>query len=186
LWQINLKTIFAELAESLSPQFRQDVPEMKSALRSLVTFKSESFNTSESKPYFFNPYCFGDDVCRWLIQELRLKGVKTDDQPECEDFGWYFVFHVTNVPHCFVVGYRHGSFDEADGIWIGWIERHVGLIRSICGGRNRGIRPEAMSAIHDVLVDSEQICEIRWHYQGEFDAGIENKGTREPLTPNEQ
>jgi hypothetical protein len=60
--------------------------------RTLVTFKSSAFNTSEPKPYFINPGCYGDDVAKWLTRELRGRGFKTDEEPGQEDFGWYFNF----------------------------------------------------------------------------------------------
>jgi hypothetical protein len=50
-------------------------------VRTLVTFRSDKFNTSESKPYFINPECFGDDVARWMIDELKNCGVKANPKP---------------------------------------------------------------------------------------------------------
>lgn len=44
-------------------------------MRTLVTFKSTAFNTTEEKETFINPGCFGDDVGKWLIRELRSRGV---------------------------------------------------------------------------------------------------------------
>ena len=60
--------------------------------KTLATFKSNLFNSTETKDYFINPNCFGDDVAKWLLQELRAKGIKTDKEPGQEDFGWFFDF----------------------------------------------------------------------------------------------
>ena len=44
-----------------------------SVLRNVV-FRSDAFNTSETKDYFINECCFGDDLARWLIEQLRARG----------------------------------------------------------------------------------------------------------------
>jgi hypothetical protein len=59
-------------------------------MRTCVTFNSAVFNTTQTKDYFINPGCFGDDVCKWLTEEFRANGVETDKGPDQEDFGWYF------------------------------------------------------------------------------------------------
>lgn len=58
-----------------------------------VYFLSSAFNCTQPKDYFINDCCFGDDVARWLIQQLRTQGVQTAE-PGQEDFGWYFTFYV--------------------------------------------------------------------------------------------
>src|SRR5437764_5341273 len=50
-----------------------------------VRFRSTAFNCTEPRDYFINPCCFGDDVCRWLIRELRARGHRTADEPGQED-----------------------------------------------------------------------------------------------------
>ena len=145
---------------------------MTNPLPSVVTFASSAFNTTEPKDHFINPGCFGDDVCRWLIKQLRQMGTRTAEEPGQEDFGWYFTFHASDVEHCFVVGYR--PEDDNKGIWIGTIERHIGLFRSMFGGRQREIRPEALEAIHSALVGSGSIEQVRWHYSVDLDSGCED------------
>ncbi len=58
-----------------------------SEIRTVVTFQSPAFNTSERKDYFINDGCYGDDLARWLIEQLRSRGVQTDAEPGQEDFG---------------------------------------------------------------------------------------------------
>jgi hypothetical protein len=80
---------------------------MATELRTVVTFKSAAFDATEPKPYFINPGCFADDVAKWMIGELRNRGVKTNAKPGQEDFGWYFNFEVAGAAeHTFVFGYR--------------------------------------------------------------------------------
>ena len=151
---------------------------MSGSLTTVVTFKSSAFNTTEPRAYFINPCCFGDDVARWLIEALRAKGCKAEE-PGQEDFGWYFNFEVEGVEHCCVLGYRPEHNDE--GSWIGWMERSRGSIGSIFGGRQRGILLAASRAIHDILSNSSQIRDIRWHLKRDFDEGKEEAGPTQPF-----
>jgi hypothetical protein len=149
-------------------------------VRRFVTFSSDAFNTSEPKDYFINPNCFGDDVARWLMRELNDRGTRTVDQPGQEDFGWYFTFWVGSKAYDFVVGYRPGEGSGEDA-WIGWVERKAGLVASILGARRRGIEPAALEAVHDAMSNSPEIGGIRWHYEGDFEASREDRGTVTPL-----
>jgi hypothetical protein len=100
---------------------------MNSEIRTVVTFESTAFNMAEPKEYFINPCCFGDDVAKWVIGELRKQGVEADEKPRQEDFGWYLNFEVASSGHCFVIGHRPTGESEA-GTWIGWLERSRGLL----------------------------------------------------------
>jgi hypothetical protein len=151
-------------------------------LRTVVTFKSLAFDSSEAKEYFINPGCFGDDVATWLSQQLRDHGYEVATEPDQEDFGWYFTFRVSDIEHCFVIGCR-AQREIGDALWIGWLERSRGLVASLLGARNRGIQPAAVQAVHEVLSASSQIREIGWHFKKDFDAGREDQWVREPLGP---
>jgi hypothetical protein len=74
--------------------------------RNLITFESKEFNTTEPQEHFINDCCYGDDFCKWLIEELTKKGVECDKEPGQEDFGWYFNFAVNKVTYCLVCGFR--------------------------------------------------------------------------------
>ena len=149
---------------------------MATNLRTVVTFKSAAFNATESKSYFINPGCFGDDVVEWMIVELRNRGVKTDAKPGQEDFGWYFDFEVAGTAkHTFVIAYR-----PDDITWIGWIERSRGFAGSILGARKRGIDPRVLETLHGVLSSSAGIKEIRWHFQRDFNKGQEENEASTP------
>ena len=137
---------------------------MTAELRTVVTFKTTRFNSTEEKPYFINPGCFGDDVLRWMKDELKDRGAKTADEPGQEDFGWYLNFEVAGLEHTFVVGFRPG-----DAIWIGWVERSRGFIGSILGRRKRGIDVAALEVLHNVLASSPEIKDVRWHSELAFE-----------------
>ncbi|HWX55012.1 MAG TPA: hypothetical protein VN176_10530 [Verrucomicrobiae bacterium] len=154
---------------------------MESEIRTVVTFESTAFNMTEPKDYFINHCCFGDDVAEWVIRELRKQGMGTDEKPGQEDFGWYLNFEAAGIGHTFVIGHRPHGESEA-GTWIGWLERKRGLIRSILGGRRRGIEASAAQAIHQILTASPMVRDVRWHFPRDFDSGIE-RGASSPLTP---
>ena len=77
---------------------------------------------TQPNDYFINPCCFGDDVAKWLIRELRRQGMEIDEEPGQEDFGWYLNFETAGVAHTFVIGHRQTGATE-EGTWIGWLER---------------------------------------------------------------
>jgi hypothetical protein len=129
---------------------------MDSETKTVVTFESTAFNVTEPKAYFINPSCFGDDVAKWLIGELRKQGVKTDENPRQEDFGWYLNFEVTGAEHIFVIGHRATGKSES-GTWIGWLERRRGFVGSLAGGQRRGIQSSAVEVIDGILSNSPMI-----------------------------
>lgn len=93
---------------------------MPATIRTVVTFQSVAFNTSEHRDYFTNPGCFGDDVAIWLIEELRKRKFETAAKPGQEDFGWYFTFHVSGIEYCLVIGYCPEEVTEEVFGLVGW------------------------------------------------------------------
>ena len=130
-----------------------------------VAFHTTAFNCTEPRDHFINAGCFGDDLCAWLIAQLRAAGVATSDEPGQEDFGWYFTFTVDGAEHCFVVGFQPNEPLKGDR-WLGSIERHVGFLRSLLGGRRRDISSKAVEAIDAVLKASPDIRNVVWHEPG--------------------
>jgi hypothetical protein len=144
-------------------------------MKTVATFRSSKFNTTETKDYFINPECFGDDLARWLISRLRSTGTSTADGPGQEDFGWYFDFVAPEGPHTCVIGFR-----ADDSTWVIWTERRRGLIASIFGARNRDISNEGVKLLHRALSDTLEITDLRWHERKDFDAGREDRSSAEP------
>jgi hypothetical protein len=148
-------------------------------MRTLVVFHSDAFNTTRPGEHHLNPGSYGDDVAAWLRDELARRGFPSPRPPDQEDFGWYFTFRAGGIDHDFVVGFRPGSA-EGDGEWIGWVERRYGLIGSLLGRRQRGVAPEATSAIHAALTGSRRVRDVRWHDPKAFGAGREDDGAETP------
>jgi hypothetical protein len=149
-------------------------------MRTLVTFKSSAFNTTDSKDYFINPLCFGDDVAKWLISELQAKGIETDKEPRQEDFGWHFDFTLPKGRHCLVIGFQPED-NNGQGNWICWLERSHGLIGLIFKGREHGISPKSVETIHQILSSSQdKIKNVRWHIPNDFDKKNETSDSPNP------
>src|SRR6185312_16833361 len=55
-----------------------------------------------------------------------------------------------------------------------------GFVASMFGGRKRGIQPTAARGIHEILSNSPQIRDVRWHFRRDFDAGREKWGRLPP------
>jgi len=134
-------------------------------MKTEVSFLSAVFNSTESKDYFINDGCFGDDVARWLIARLRAGGLQTADEPDQEDFGWHFTFTAGGAEHCFVIGFQP-NYPASGDRWLGWLERNAGFLGSILGARKRGILPEAVEAIDTALKASLDIHGIAWYERG--------------------
>jgi len=148
-------------------------------MRTVASFRSAAFNTSEPKPEFMNRGVIGEDLARWLIARLRSAGAETDDQPGQEDFGWYFNFAVPEGWHTCVIGLRPGSSGSPPD-WVVWTERRRGFLSSIIGGRSRGISPFAVMLVHMTLSTAPEISELRWHERKAFDSGREDGAASEP------
>ncbi len=151
-----------------------------SEVRTLVTFESPAFNATERRDYFINSGCYGDDVARALMEQLRARGVSTDAQPGQEDSGWYFGYRVDVADYKFVLGHRPADA-SGTAVWIGWLERGAGLVGSLFGVRKRGIEPDGVTAIHSAISALPQVSNIRWHRKEDFDELRENLGQRDPV-----
>lgn len=135
-------------------------------IQNCVIFKSSAFNTTVQRNYFKNPSCFGDDAARWIIVELGIRGFQTDATPDQEDFGWFFRFHVGGVRHNAVIGYRPGAYG-GEGEWICWVERKAGFVGKIFKLK-KGIKPEAVKAIQEVLSSSPAVKIVKFCDVGEL------------------
>ncbi|HEV2330684.1 MAG TPA: hypothetical protein VGY56_18035 [Verrucomicrobiae bacterium] len=153
---------------------------MNAKIRTVVTFENPAFNTTERREYFINECCYGDDLAHALMEQLRSRGYQTDTEPGQEDFGWYFGFRAGDKDYQFVIGHRPA--DESDPtVWLGWVERKVGMIGTIFGARKRGIQPAALNAMHSAISALGETRNVRWHLKDDFNAGREKLGRANPM-----
>jgi hypothetical protein len=152
-----------------------------SAERTIVTFRCPTFNVNESKDYFINSENFGDDLAKWLSEQLQKHAIQTQKDgefPGQEDFGWFFNCKLDQETFCIVIGHH---YDDKDFEWVVWIERKCGLFKSLLGGRKKNIDSRIPQAIHDVLFGSDTISHIRWHRQEDFHQGRLTEASTSPV-----
>jgi hypothetical protein len=153
---------------------------MTDAVTTVVTFQSDLFNKTESRDYFINPDCFGDDVCLFLVTSLRAAGVDCDD-PAQEDWGWYFRFHTGDVAHKFACSLRrdwpspNSNEGQSDQAWIGFLEPEQGRL-ALFGIGKKAVQIEAVRKIHTALTSASGITAVLWHKASDFDKGNEDLG----------
>lgn len=132
-------------------------------MKTMVRFVCDGFNKTEQKETFINPDNFGDDLMLWFRDELRARGLSTDDEPGQEDFGWYLNFSVNEQPHCVVGGLEDADEKRTEPQhWVLWIERNVGFWKSIFGQRTKNISPEAINVIDQILKTRSDVTGIEW------------------------
>ena len=149
-----------------------------SEMRTVATFESDKFNLSESKEYFMNEGCYGDDLGKWLIGQLRAHGIETDPEPEQEDFGWYFNYTIGGQPFSAVIGNVEGES------WFVVVERITGFLGSILGGRNRKVPDSGVTELHRILSSSPEVKNLQWHHWERFRRGGESAFSSGSSTPN--
>jgi hypothetical protein len=114
------------------------------------SFFSKYFNRTETKNYFINTNCFGDDLASWLKDALQGTGAKVEqDGPDQEDFGWYVNFEVSGTSYSCVV-----LFQENTDRWVCTLEYNAGLVGSLFGKRKKPV-PGAVSQLFDNIFQSK-------------------------------
>lgn len=134
--------------------------------RTVVTWNSTHFNSKTPLPHFINPNCFGEDAAAWLIHRLQEAGLKTDANPDQEDFGWYFRFTVANDGYLLIMGYQPGDPERDSGRWVAMIEHGSAWKRVLQKARDR--RPAA-AAVHEALRAAPEVQDVQWYFKDEFD-----------------
>lgn len=124
-----------------------------------ATFSSERFNTQTTMDYFINPTCFGDDLGKWLLEELDEKGIPSElDGPDQEDFGWYVNFSSDNEDvTCLII------YSEDENLWYLILEKNAGLIGTLFGKRKDKVTPSAINIINNILQNNVDIKNLEWH-----------------------
>ena len=113
------------------------------------SFSSDHFNRSESKDFYINPNCYGDDLAAFLLKSLKKQSIKVEeDGPDQEDFGWYINFEFEGTAYSCVVLYQ----EDVDR-WLCVLEYNAGLIGSLFGKRNKPI-PSHVSEIFKRVITS--------------------------------
>jgi hypothetical protein len=139
------------------------------ATRTEVSFLSDAYNTTQSHEYFINEENYGEDVATAVMKELQGLGWKISAEADGglgqEDHGWFFSFGRSEPDHTFLVGHVTGTPDE----WVAWVEKDAGFLKSLFGGRQKGIEADAVDAVHQALKRIPNVQQIRWSARGSED-----------------
>ena len=118
-----------------------------------VRFQAPLFNSTEVKPYFINPCCFGDDVGSWIKPQLQRVGYEVEG-PDQEDWGWYLVVRRGGRSHYLNIGH---TGDE----WQIIVEPQRGL-RDRLRGLNKTADQRLVEDLHKVLTTDGAIAVEEW------------------------
>jgi hypothetical protein len=120
-----------------------------------LIFSTDRFNLSEPREYFINDCCYGDDAARWLVEQLRARGL-TVTEPGQEDWGWYFDAHSDGA--AYFVGVGGNSDNEIArsnrGEWRLMIQKHRTLWEKLSGA-SRLTDHDSFIALLKEIVSSE-------------------------------
>jgi hypothetical protein len=149
----------------------------------VVLFKSNQFNTTETKSHYINRNCYGDDLAAWLVSEFKIQGITCIHKPGQEDFGWYVKYSVDDHKYCAVIGFRPNSDPQTVnglGDWIICIENDCGFITSLFGRRTKPFGTSGHEAIRKALGNNPNIHDVKWHERLIFNMGNESLGDDGP------
>ena len=147
---------------------------MPAAVRTYVTFQSDLFNSTEQQDYFVNPDCFGDDFCKFMIAALQDLGIRCDDAPCGEDWGWLFWLQFDGRDFDFCTNYHR------DGFWLAFVQPPKGMFGGLLGRGKKDVPIDLTCTLHGILSETEGIHDIRWHDERDFDRGYYDRGTADP------
>lgn len=125
-------------------------------VRTSVTFRTERFNTTEVRPHFINPCCFGEDCAAWLAEGLRVAGLGEVAGPWQEDWGWQL--GVTTPGASYLVSV--GLIPEETPEWHIMIDERQPLLTRLSGRRRESTLPALVRAIEGVLMSAADIHDV--------------------------
>ena len=126
--------------------------------RSDLLFTTDRFNLSEPREYFINDCCFGDDAARWLVEQLRARGLTATD-PDQEDWGWYFDADFEGVTYFVGVG-GNSDDDPVDpnrGQWRLMVQKHRTLWQKLSGANRLDEHDPFVALLKDILASDPNL-----------------------------
>jgi len=147
------------------------------APRTVATFHSSRFNTTQPREYFLNPGCFGDDCAQWLVELLRGSGVPSVAEPWQEDWGWQTRAELEGARALISIG----LVPEDPPHWLLMLDEE----RSLGARLFRRAHPQAVTSltetIHRALTAEPTTRELRWYVKADWDAGRLDQGSAAPV-----
>jgi hypothetical protein len=125
---------------------------MSGVPRSDLLFITDRFNLSRSREYFINDCCYGDDVARWFVEQLRARGL-TVTEPNQEDWGWYFDAEFAGAAYFVGVGGNsdHETSRPNLGEWRLMVEKHRTLWEKLTGANQLDEHDSLVALLQEIL-----------------------------------
>ena len=149
-------------------------------MKKTVTFKTELFESQESKPHFINERCFGKDLAAWLRQQLHAAPFTLDEVIQ-EDYGWGFWAKAGEDTYWMAIGIFDESIGSEDAEWSVTVaaDASLNLFRRLFHKPKLEDLLSLCSAIDAALHAEPKIREVQWWPREPF-AGV---GSAHPEAP---
>ena len=165
---------------------------MLPAKKTHATFLAEGFNRTDAKSDFRNENNFGEDLCRWLIQQFqRFPDLSVAASPEPEDWGWRMdvalaLDHGSIGIGAHAVMAGHGEIDGRLCFWDPPKPKRALLPfrRQRFADFNHGIENctrAVLSKLQQILSKAPAVSRVHWHDEDNFMAGNQEDWSPEPL-----
>ena len=129
-------------------------------MKNQVHFQTQLFNSTEVKPDFINPRCFGEDLADWLAARLGSEHVSCE-APFQEDWGWTLPVQVEGAKFFVNIGLT----DEETEVpkWLASVEPR-GLAGRFFGTKNSPSRRSLCERLESVLNSTPGISHVEWSH----------------------
>jgi hypothetical protein len=115
-----------------------------------LLFKTGRFNLSKVQPHFINPCCFGEDLARWLHEQLSERGICAAE-PYQEDWGWELRAEEDGKRYYVGVGGNSDDGTSDMGEWRIIIEKARSIRDRLTGKGKMSADDRMMKAVEEIL-----------------------------------
>lgn len=127
-------------------------------MKHYISFESDLFNSTESKPNFINDRCFGEDLIAWMIANFSDNDFILDE-PFQEDWGWATLARRGNETFVIGAGIMDESIANVPAEWMITIEKMRRFM--IFGSKKSPNLVLLTDSVEKVLRTEDRITDIR-------------------------
>ncbi|MFZ2957023.1 MAG: hypothetical protein WA705_09055 [Candidatus Ozemobacteraceae bacterium] len=126
-------------------------------MQNAIRFENDRFNHVETKPNYKNDLCHGEDLARWLCEELDKRSFPTISILQ-EDWGWLGHVACDGQSYALMIGW----IPAPDNHWQIVTERNVGFWKRLFDSSDRREVGELTSVIDEIIRSDTSNTGIRW------------------------
>jgi hypothetical protein len=116
------------------------------------------FNSTEVKPHFINPRCFGEDAASWLAEHLDGEQVSCGS-PFQEDWGWSVPIEVDGRKFFINLGLTEET--SSVPVWLVWVESRS-FLSKILRSSDSPAKRLLCERLSNILALAPEISDVRW------------------------